>query len=517
MISSFSLSPRQRMSADDRHGGSTSAVDPFAGVATEAWERLRAGVEAETGMDFAGTRLARLKDAVRRLLARAGTGVDLPSLLTDPQNHGPLLERLTAELTVGESFFFRNEHHFRALREHVAPQILQENAQRREIRVWSAGCAGGEEPYSLAILLDEMLASRPDWRLSILATDLNPDFLERARQAVFRRWSFRQTQIHQDPRYFSQEGDAHRLTDRVREHVRFAYLNLVKDVFPSPLTGTLGLDLILFRNVAIYLRPEVTQAILARFREALRPGGWLLLGETEVAMSPPPGFAVRRLDRATFYQKTSGQPASFLATARFAAPPAPVVRSSVRSTPAPSAMPPPAATPAPPALEAPVPSSASAEQLAQCVLERRFDEAEQSLARTYPRRERAWLRLAYVQALLGAAESARARRMLDVCLQEEPLLLEAHLLKASFAEEAGDLTAAEAAYRRALYLDRNCAMAHFHLALVQQQSGDNAGAARSLQTTLRLAVSADPRAAVPGGEGVCYGRLQEMAEVLLNR
>jgi Flp pilus assembly protein TadD len=102
--------------------------------------------------------------------------------------------------------------------------------------------------------------------------------------------------------------------------------------------------------------------------------------------------------------------------------------------------------------------------------------------------------------------------MLDKCLDEEPLLIEAQLLKATFAEEDGDLAGAERAYRRALYIDRKCTIAHFHLGLVQQQQGDGAGARRSLQTAARLARGEDVHEAVPHGDGICYGRLREMID-----
>ncbi len=217
----------------------------------DAWERLRGWVEAETGMDLAGARFPRLQTAVERVLAHQPR-LDLQGVLARPEDYPAFLENLTTELTVGESFFFRNEHHFRALREHVLPEILRENAPQREVRIWSAGCATGEEPYSLAVLLDQLLADRGSWQLSILGTDLNLSFQERARQARYRQWSFRQTDIHRDARYFSTDGEWYVLAPRVRGPVRFAYLNLVKDVYPSALTGTLGLDLILFRNVAIY-------------------------------------------------------------------------------------------------------------------------------------------------------------------------------------------------------------------------------------------------------------------------
>src|SRR5947209_3349573 len=139
-------------------------------------ERLRQLAEAETGMDLAGTRFPRLQTAVERILA-SQPGGNLDRLLARCEEHPAFLEALTAELTVGESFFFRNEHHFRALREQVLPDILRDNAAQREIRIWSAGCSTGEEPHSLAILLDQILSDRGHWQVSILGTDLNLAFL----------------------------------------------------------------------------------------------------------------------------------------------------------------------------------------------------------------------------------------------------------------------------------------------------------------------------------------------------
>ena len=466
-------------------------------------------------MDFSDSRLARLQDAVRKVVARGKSPVHLESLLAAPHQHVTFLEQLTAELTVGESFFFRNEHHFRALREEVIPTILRENAEKREIRVWSAGCAAGEEPYSLAILLDQMLAGR-HWQVSILATDLNPKFLQAGREALYRPWAFRQTEIHHDRRYFTPETEAFRLVARLRGRVHFAYLNLVKDVYPSPLTGTLGLDLILFRNVAIYLRPEVTRAILARLHRALRPGGWLLLGEVEVNLASANGFTVRHYDQATFYQKG----AEFDLSAADAAVPMPVL-ADVLSV-GPPVMPAAPALPdwvplprkgtaeaLPPAKHAAAESSPW-ERIERWALAGHFADAEPAIEKTLDHNGRARLRLRYAKLLLSCAQIARARQMLEICLKEDPLLVESWLLQAGFAEEAGDLAAAEQAYRRALYVDRSAPMAHFHLGMLLEQKADRAGARHSFQTTLKLIQNRGPHELVEYGEGICCGRLREM-------
>ncbi len=503
-------------------------------------EALRVWAESETGMDFSGTRAQRLHDAAERVLARGKTSASLDQVLNGAPQRGIFLEKLTAELTIGESFFFRNEDHFRALREHVVPAILRDHDENRELRIWSAGCATGEEPYSIAILLDQALRPARErgldagaaWRLSILGTDLNPAFLERAREACYRPWSFRHTTIHEQPDYFTRDKESFRLVPRIRGLVRFNYLNLIKDVFPSPLTGTLGLDLILFRNVAIYLRPEITRRIIERFRECLRPGGWLLLGETEVSLAPTEGFEVCRFDRATFHRK----PLQAEATT-----PSPTSRGPVLADPAPSAWQKDAAAPfrststtvpewvpLPKKCTAGRPASPSHQdakgsrkdavesQLAKLIAEGKFAAAESEIDRLGEVRHRAAARFQLVQCLLARAEIAAARRQLARCLADEPLMIEAQLLQASFAEEAGDVKGAESAYRRALYIDRHCPMAHFHLALLMQQQGDTRAAARGIRTVLKLIDGKNPHDLVEYSEGVCYGRLQEMAQLVMN-
>jgi chemotaxis protein methyltransferase CheR len=496
-------------------------------------ERLRPLVEAESGMDLSGARFHRLQESVQKVLARHQPTVDLNRILDRPRQWAVFLEELTAELTVGESFFFRNEYHFRALREHVIPQILGENAGSREIRIWVAGCATGEEPYSLAILLDQLGRSaaaigrhqRPagDRHVSILATDLNAEFLERARAGRYREWSFRRTDIHNNRDYFHREGREYCLNNRIRDHVRFAYLNLVKDVYPSPLTGTLGLDLILFRNVAIYLKAEVTKAIIRRFHRALRPGGWLLLGETEVGTAPREGFQVHRFGPATLFQRQSGpgpvsddplpmpEPALAAVVSRPSWPrssAAAEVGTAAAPTGLPDWVPRPKAAKSSP----PVETASTEDQIHRCVQQQSFDDAERIIEHIPGRRDRAASRLQYVRGLLASGAVTRARAMLDTCLDEEPLLIEAQLLKATFDEEDGDLAGAEQAYRRALYVDRTCTIAHFHLGLVQKQRGDCPGARNSLQIAAELARGEDVHEAVPHGDGVCYGRLLEMID-----
>ncbi len=162
--------------------------------------------------------------------------------------------------------------------DYIAHEVIPDIRARHEpddvIRVWSAGCASGEEPYSLAMLFDE-LHLLP--RVSILGTDISRYALRRASDGLYREWSLRDEGAVRAKTYLSGEGEHYRLTERIRVHVRFEYLNLALDLYPTVATGTRSLDLILCRNVLIYFGRETVKAAARRLHDSLAEGGWLML------------------------------------------------------------------------------------------------------------------------------------------------------------------------------------------------------------------------------------------------
>src|SRR5262249_44046280 len=185
-------------------------------------------------------------------------------LAVEADPDGPRSAALVAGLTVGETHFFRNEPQFAALESHVLPELIARHALDRRLRVWSAGCATGEEAYSLAILLIRLLPDIAAWDVSVLATDVNEDALSRAREGVYGRWSFRGVPDHLPAEFFQADGERLSVRADVRGLVRFERLNLVGDAYPSAATGTVELDLILCRNVLIYFGPEAMGAVVRR-------------------------------------------------------------------------------------------------------------------------------------------------------------------------------------------------------------------------------------------------------------
>jgi chemotaxis protein methyltransferase CheR len=224
-----------------------------------------------TGIEMPEGRRADLERAAAQGLASTGAADadELVEMLESPSRAQPALRAMLPALTVGETHFFRNRPQMEALAREVLPAIIARRRSERRLRIWSAGCATGEEPYSVAMLIDGLLADRRDWDVRIVGTDLNPEALERARLGVYGSWSFREVPEPMMRTHFEPSASGKlELSPAIREMVSFSPLNIVTaDYGALPLALT-DLDLILCRNVLIYFRPEV----VARRGAATRGG-----------------------------------------------------------------------------------------------------------------------------------------------------------------------------------------------------------------------------------------------------
>lgn len=157
------------------------------------------------------------------------------------------MEILASKLTVSETYFWREPQMFQVLLEQILPELVRKRGNHsRQLRIWSAGCASGEEPYSLAIALRRTVPNLRDWQITILATDINPRLLRIARAGVYRRWSFRNAPAWLTRDYFRPAADGKmEILPEIRRMVNFAYLNLAEDVYPSHLNSTNAMDIIL--------------------------------------------------------------------------------------------------------------------------------------------------------------------------------------------------------------------------------------------------------------------------------
>jgi chemotaxis methyl-accepting protein methylase len=226
------------------------------------------------------------------------------------------MEILTAHLTVGETYFFREIKSLDAFRNHVIPELIRQRAGRgQKLRIWIAGCSTGEEAYTIAIILSELISNLDAWDIDILATDINATALEKARQGVYTEWSFRGMPELLRERYFEpQDGKTFAIRSRFKDMVSFARHNLVIDTYPSLQNNTNAMDVIFCRNVLMYFLPELVQKVIVRFFNCLVEGAWLIVAPSETFMLSASEFSPVPFEGATLYKKESHKLAAVDAT-----------------------------------------------------------------------------------------------------------------------------------------------------------------------------------------------------------
>jgi len=248
---------------------------PFVGsdFSEESFADLREVLLRRRHVDLAPYKDNCIKRRIARRVRALGLGdmhAYLRLLNADPNE----CENLVAALSIHVSRFFRNPSTFAVLAADTLPKQLRRVRQDKHGRVliWSVGCAGGEEPYSLALLLDEL---DPGRRAAILATDISSDVLVRAREGLYDTLRLTEVSAEIRRRYFTPEAGGYRLDAGIRRRVRFQQQDILSaTAYPAA-------DLILCRNVLIYFSREEQEKILCRFFAALRPEGVLVLGKAE--------------------------------------------------------------------------------------------------------------------------------------------------------------------------------------------------------------------------------------------
>lgn len=412
---------------------------------------------------------------------------DLGALYAAAVSGGPAWDTLVAHVTIGETYFFRNIPQFTALRDHIVPEVIARRSTTRGLRLWSAGCATGEEPYSLAMLAADLLPDREAWQLSILGTDINLDFLARAQEGLYGSWSFRETPDAVRAHYFRPEAGRWRLCPEIRRMVRFMRLNLVENSYPAIANGTCALDIILCRNVTIYFDADTTRQVVSRLYQALVPGGWLIVGHAEPQASMYQQFEVHNFPDTVVYRKPLNAPLFAFDAARgtFTAGATPVLGATPRP---PGSRPtsPPAAKPQPTVVKTINPQPAPAKEIPPTDVAALVQQARQAANR---------------------CDWAAAEEQCTVVIARDPLCRDAHYLLGQIHEHQNRLDEALAAYRRSVYLDRTFVVGTLGMAQVWQAMGRPADAQRCYRNVLKQLSQQPGSTPVPGANGETYADL----------
>ncbi len=467
------------------------------------YAEIASWIHARTGLTLSPYRYPDAELKIRRVMAKAGAR-ELENCRRMLEGERMPLDELVAELTVGETYFFRDPAQFQYIRTELLPQLRKRHGSDHPIRAWSAGCASGEEAYSLAILFEEEAV---DGGASILATDISRPALTRARQALYGSWSMRGDDGRLARRYFRPRGAQLHLEDRIRRRVDFQYLNLALDRYPSLASGAWGMDIVLCRNVLIYFDHATVRRVIRSLIESLAEGGVLITGASDPVYQEDGPYEVLVTPAGVFYRRTSG--AGF-ATRSVAGP-----------------------TPAPRPVEARRPAVAAAAQPAPAPVARRIEPApERDMAALADQAaaagdHRAVLRLTEgriqdpetmllrLKALANLGELARAELESAKLVAASPLVPSLHFTRAMLLMALDRHEDAERSLLSTLYLDRSLVAAYLALGHLLLRRGDSTGAQRAYRVGRDLAAMQRPDELLPLAEGETAGRMVAAAETQL--
>jgi chemotaxis protein methyltransferase CheR len=358
---------------------------------------------------------------------------------------------LARELTIGETYFFRNNEQFNALREVALPARMHARSTSRRLRIASIGCASGEEPYSIAMVLRESIAELSAWNVEIVGVDVNPAIIEKAKAGRYSSWSLRGTPDEVRERWFRPAGRELVLDDSIRRMVKFEERNAV--VEDARFWAPASFDIVFCRNMLMYLTPDASQGVIERIAGALTPGGFLFLGHAETLRGLSRQFHLLHTNETFYYRKRSDDDDQ--------------------------------ARDAPESWAETIAHSAERVRSLTEDAGRRTDAALLHNARSWD--------LTVALELLRKERYEDALALIDTLPNDASRDTDVLVLRAVLLAHSGDLVAAEEVCRELLTIDELNAGAHYLMALCREGAHDRAGAIDHDQTAVYL----DPSFSAP--------------------
>jgi len=285
-----------------------SDLDKGIKMTLEEFEMIRDFIHEKAGIYFAENKMYLVQNRLEKRMAELGM-----KTVRDYFYHVKYdvsqkeFNRLMVLMTTNETSFFRNEPQLLCFSDEVLPLIIREKMQfggTKSLKIWSAGCSTGEEPYTLAILILETLKNLSGWNVEIIANDISEDVLQKARRGEYSGMTLRNVKPEILSRYYSKSGDVYTVKTEVKSLVKFSQINLNE---PRKLSLMTNMDAIFCRNVMIYFSDDVKKQIVRGFFTSLRPGGYFYIGHSETLHGISKAFKLVYFKNALVYQKEAGR------------------------------------------------------------------------------------------------------------------------------------------------------------------------------------------------------------------
>ena len=420
---------------------------------------------------------------------------------------------LASYLTINETYFWREPQSFEALEQKIIPELIRlRKKKEKRIRIWSAGCSTGEEPYSIAIALRRLIPNMDKWNITILASDINPEILKKANAGVYSKWSFRGAPKWLKEKYFLPAGKGRfEILSEIKSMVRFEYLNLAKDIFPSPLNNTNAMDIIFCRNVLMYFTHEhAGQAVNGLFN-SLVEGGYLMVGASELSTQNFPQFASVNFPGVIVYRKsgrdsikTSGVSYAEMPPQKdlVAEKPEPAVVMELSLTqikPLPKEMLQP--------VEIKLPRQSNFQEALSLFSLGYYSEVIDKFEKNALTPDELLL---LVRAYINLGKLSDAIALCEKAIATDKLDPQMHYLYATILQENNQVNDAIASHKNAIYLDPDFVLSYYSLGSIFLRQGNLPGAKKCYKNVLSILDKCGNDEILPESEGLTAGRFREI-------
>jgi len=420
-------------------------------------------------------------------------------LLQTTSHDDKVYEHLIENITIGETYFFRDKHQMALLEKTILPTLIRHKREKNNLslRIWSAGCSSGEEIYTVAIMLTALLPDLHRWSLHLLGTDINTKVLKKALIGEYTAWSMRAISEDVKMKFFTHDHRKNMFTllPKIKAMAKFSYLNLSDDAFPMMFSETNAQDLILCRNVLIYFNHEKTQLLMHRLSSSLAVDGFLLLGASDPIITTGTHLTAYHHEGTTLshlYVNQLKDVSSPKAAVPFEFPKR--IKSST-----------------PVFLLPPKKTASILSQLQTLLAKEKWTDILATSEDTATNvKDRALLFTAKATSAANLGKLGEAVNYCHVSLTLEPTNMQTYFTLAMSLIELNKIPEAKSALRKALFLDHQFVIGHYQLGLLLIRNNEYPSGMRSLKNAVTLAKTHPPKEEVKGFAGLTYGYLSEI-------
>lgn len=456
------------------------------------WMQLSSLIAETSGLHFPRDRWPDLLRGVQSLSARAGVEPEtyVLNLLTPPRDPAGIYS-LVHELTIGETYFMRDKAMFDSLTLNVLPELVRNRRHSTgRLRMWSAACCTGEEAYSLAILISRALPDIAEWDVQILATDINPQFLQSASRGCYDDWSFRETPDMLRAQYFNLVApNRYEIIPEIKKLVTIKPLNLLGRSFPFSPGGRGCMDLILCRNALMYFTPAHARTVVGKLSQTLAPDGWLALGMAESSFNAADALRPIRFPGSLLFRSKTGEPVNSLEGTACNPRGEPDIAAPDREA----------------VQEPPIARSKPTEFIP-------LTKPTKPTRTPAPRRQTPAVLKRRARALANRGKLGAAAALCEIWILRNRLDPQAYHLRAAVLQELGRDAEAAVDLNRAVYLDPDFALAHYGLGHLHDRHNCPKKANRHYANALKIVSTRPVDEKLEGGDGLTAGRLAEIVQ-----